>query len=122
MVDIKKARKNLDKAYEARKKSAVERYHSAAADCRAIIDMIVTSYHPSRILQWGSLLHPDRFREYSDIDLAVEGIIDAEVFFNLLGDAMRLTRFPLDIVQMEKIEPEFAETIRKTGKVVYERA
>lgn len=121
MVDIKKARKNLNKAYEARKKRNLDRYNSAAADCRAVVDMIVAKYHPSRIIQWGSLLRPDRFKEYSDIDLAVEGIADAEVFFGLVGDAMRLTRFPLDIVQMEKIEKEFAATILKAGKVVYER-
>jgi hypothetical protein len=34
---------------------------------------------------------------------------------------MKLTRFSLDIVQIEKIEPEFADSIRQSGKVVYER-
>jgi hypothetical protein len=38
----------------------------------------------------------------------------------LLGDAMALTRFRVDIVQLERIEPEFAELIRLKGKVVYE--
>jgi len=34
---------------------------------------------------------------------------------------MKLTHFPLDIVQIEKIEPEFAQSIRQNGRVVYER-
>jgi len=37
------------------------------------------------------------YDENSDIDIAVEGIIDAEKYFAMLGDAMSLTRFRLDI-------------------------
>ena len=55
------------------------------------------------------------------IDRAIVDITNAETFFNLFGDAMKLTRFPLDIVQMEKIKPEFAQGIRENGKVLYER-
>lgn len=40
--------------------------------------------------------------------------------YRLLGDAMALTRFRVDIVQLERIEPEFAELIRLKGKVLYE--
>jgi hypothetical protein len=39
----------------------------------------------------------------------------------MLGDAMKLTRLSLDIVQIEKIEIEFADAIRQSGKIVYER-
>lgn len=100
---------------------AIELFDAAARDNRAIVNLIVSNYQPLRIFQWGSLLHPERFNENSDIDLAVEGITDAETFFNLLGDAMKLTSFKLDIVQIEKIEPEFADAIRTSGKIIYER-
>jgi hypothetical protein len=33
---------------------------------------------------------------------------------------MEMTKFPLDIVQLEKIEPEFAELILLKGKIIYE--
>ena len=82
--------------------------------------MIIGRYSPNRIVQWGSLLNPDQFDESSDIDIAVEGVTDADRYFALLGDAMALTRFRVDIVQLERIEPEFAELIRLKGKVVYE--
>jgi hypothetical protein len=39
----------------------------------------------------------------------------------LLGEAQDMTRFPLDIVQLEKIAPEHAEDIRQHGKLIYER-
>ena len=98
----------------------MERFHAATKDFDRIVRMIVEKYRPRRIVQWGSLLRPDHFDEHSDIDIATEGILDAETWFALLGDAMELTRFPLDIVQLEKIEPEFAAQILRKGKVVYE--
>jgi predicted nucleotidyltransferase len=97
------------------------RYEKACADFRMIAAMVVERYNPKRVWQWGSLLDKTSFAEYSDIDMAVEGIPGAETFFALMGDAMKLTDFSLDIVQMEKIEPEFSELIRSKGKVIYER-
>ena len=92
----------------------------AAADVEAIIAMIVAKYAPRRIYQWGSLLRADAFKPYSDVDIAVEGIVEAERFFALLEDVQRLTAFPVDLVQMEKIAPEYAEDIRRNGKLLYE--
>lgn len=93
----------------------------AASDAKAIIALITGEFQPRRVFQWGSLLRPGAFKPYSDIDIAIEGVTDAERFFALLGAAQDLTRFPLDIVQLEKIAPEYAEDIRQHGKLVYER-
>jgi len=98
---------NLDKVIENLKKRefVLERmrrrlFNKAIADCKAIVDLIINRYQPLKIVQWGSLLDFQKYDENSDIDIAVEGIIDAEKYFALLGDAMLLTRFPLDIVQL----------------------
>ena len=120
MVDIVKARKNLDLRYERERSHSLKRFNQAVSDAEAIIQCIKTEYVPQKIYQWGSLLHPERFNNYSDIDIAIEGITDAETYFRLLADAMKLTRIALDLVQIEKIEPEFAALIRQSGKVVYE--
>jgi len=93
----------------------------AVHDFQAIVEMIVRQFNPNRVYQWGSVLRPERFRSYSDIDIAVEGITQPEAYFALLGKAQAMTGFPVDIVQLEKLEPEFAEGIRREGKVVYER-
>jgi len=42
----------------------------------------------------------------SDIDIAVAGLATVEDFFALLADAMAMTTFPLDIVELERVEPE----------------
>jgi predicted nucleotidyltransferase len=73
------------------------------------------------VYQWGSLIDGSHFSEISDIDIAVEGIRTADKYFALLGDAMVMTEFPLDIVQLEKIDPEFRKQIMIRGKLVYER-
>ena len=93
----------------------------AVTDAKIIIDMIIKEYNPVRIYQWGSLLYPSNFRTYSDIDIGVEGINSSETYFALLGAAQSITKFPVDIVKMEKIEPEYAEDIRTNGRLVYER-
>jgi predicted nucleotidyltransferase len=99
----------------------LELHQRAEKDAGAIVAMIRERYRPHRIYQWGSVLHPQRFREYSDIDVAVEGITDAEAFFRLLGEAEALTSFPLDVVQIEYVEPAYRALIKERGVMVYER-
>ena len=120
-MDTIKARQTL----ERRERELVAENHvlwkRASADAERILEKITAGYDLVRVWQWGSVLEPEMFRKGSDIDFAVEGVPDAPTWFRLLGDAMDLTDFPLDIVQLEKIAPEFADIIRMKGKVVYER-
>ena len=119
-MDIKKIKENLYKREEIKKKANLKLFNAATKDFCTIIQMIISKYSPKKIVQWGSLLTSEQFDENSDIDIAIEGILDTSKFFALLGDAMELTCFPLDIVQLEKIEPEFAEIILLKGKIIYE--
>ncbi len=120
-VDLDQARAFL-RQKEARRQAEIEiRFQQAWRDFRAIVTHIAARYHPARIYQWGSLLQRPHFCEWSDIDIAVEGLGAAEEFFALYGDADLLTRLPLDLVEMERIEPEFADIIRMKGIVVYDR-
>lgn len=118
---IERARQRLHDRALVRSQKFEELRYQAVADVKDIVNMIVERYDPIRIYQWGSVLRPGGFRDYSDIDIAVEGITDAQPFFRMLADAQALTHFPLDIVQIDKIAPEYAEDIRHHGKVVYER-
>ncbi|PTN36733.1 nucleotidyltransferase family protein [Desulfonatronum sp. SC1] len=120
-VSIDKARSFLKQKQQARQEQLSLLHARAVADASAIVRMIVQRYNPIRIYQWGSLLRPELFREYSDIDLAVEGVREPERFFRMFGDAERMTDFPLDLLDIEKIAPEFAEIIKMKSIVVYER-
>ena len=118
---FERAKQRLRDRAQARSEQFEEMRGQAVSDVRAIIDMIAERYAPIRIYQWGSVLRPKGFRDYSDIDIAVEGVTDAQTFFAMLGDVQAMTRFSLDLVQINKIAPEYAEDIRQHGKVVYER-
>ncbi|MGA2974074.1 MAG: nucleotidyltransferase domain-containing protein [Spirochaetia bacterium] len=121
-VDIDKARRFLMDKEERKKKILTERLARARQDFEGIVAMIVENYHPLRICQWGSLVGERHFSTLSDIDIAVEGIATAEEFFRMYGDAMRMTDFSLDMVRLERIEPEFRQMIESGGRIVYERA
>ena len=90
-------------------------------EVQAIIDFIVREYNPPRIYQWGSLVHTERFTERSDIDIAVEGLAHPFDLHRILDYAETVTSLPLDIVPLEEIAPEYADSIRRDGRLVYER-
>jgi len=118
--ELQQIRRFLEKKRQRRDENRRKLYLAARADFQKIIEMIIRKYQPKRIYQWGSLLNERHFTELSDIDIALEGINAPEDFFALLGDAEELTSFPLDIVQLEKIHPLHAQSIRKRGKLIYE--
>ncbi len=115
------ARQFLEKKERDRAQLLDERYNQARRDYQKIIDFIIERYNPKRIYQWGSLLNRENFTEMSDIDIALEGITSAEQMFDIYGAIMNMTDFSIDLIQIEKIEPEFAELIKAKGKIVYER-
>jgi predicted nucleotidyltransferase len=108
---------------EAERVSDLDRHlQQARQEAAAIIAMIVAKYEPTRIWQWGSLVHGRGFSAVSDIDIAVEGVTDAARYFAMFGDAEELATLPLDLVQIEKIEPVHADSIRRKGLLVYDRS
>lgn len=118
---IRSARVSIEARHREREEHNRDLHAQACRDAAKIIRYIASNYRPTRLFQWGSLLDVSHFREYSDIDIALEGILMPADFFQILKDAQRLTTFPVDIVQLETIEPEFASSIREYGKLVYER-
>ncbi|WP_291321171.1 hypothetical protein [Desulfonatronospira sp.] len=120
-IDVKSARISLERKAESNRQRRIALAAEAEADAQAIISMLITKYAPKRIYRWGSLLNPERFHEWSDIDLALEGLTDPMEGLHALDDACRLTRFPVDLVELERIHPEHAKTIRQQGIMIYER-
>jgi predicted nucleotidyltransferase len=119
--NIKKAKFFLLEKEQKRKNALDKKYREAYKNFENIVDHIIKNYSPAKIYQWGSLLNKRNFSEISDIDIAIEGIVSVEKMFQIYGDIMDLSNFHVDIVQMEKIEPEFAQLIREKGKLIYER-
>ena len=112
------------RAFQARKRAEkkrrrIELFEKANRDFQRIVAMIIKKYQPTRLYQWGSLLDQNKFKEYSDIDIAVEGITEPKKIFALLDDADRMTEFPVDIVTLESIHSLHANSIRTKGVIIY---
>ena len=119
--DIQKAREFVQRKQEKILRKNRELFEKAWDDFNNIVALIIERYKPKRIYQWGSLLNEEYFSEISDIDIAVEGIKSVEEYFQMYGEVSKLTDFTLDLIEIEKIEPVYAESIRKKGKLIYEK-
>ncbi len=119
--DIEAARRSYRQRLRARRETLHERWEAARADADVIIAGIRDTWNPTRIVVWGSLLNPEQFREYSDIDIAVEGVIDMEAWSEMERWALGRTTFSLDLVPLEKLHREHRSRILRKGSVVYER-
>ncbi len=111
----------LDSKQRERRRRLDERFERATADAERIVRMIRERFAPLRIYQWGSLLDREHFQEISDIDIAVEGLEGPERIFEIYAEAERLTDLSLDIVEIERVHPLHAQSIRERGKIAYER-
>jgi predicted nucleotidyltransferase len=119
--ELEQMKRRLALRSQERSRRLARRLAEARRDFDRIVQRIAARFHPLRIYQWGSLVDGRHFTERSDIDIALEGITEAADFFAILAEAERLTRFPVDIVQIERIHPEYADLIRSRGRIVYER-
>jgi len=120
MFDFIAAREFLKRKQLRFEEDNFKRWEQASQDAQRIIAMIQTDFSPKAIYQWGSVVRKENFREYSDIDIAVEGLEKVDAIFKIVRKADELTSFPVHIVELEKIEPQYAELIRLKGKKVYE--
>lgn len=108
--DIVAAREYLAHREQERTRRLQAREAQARKDAETIIVMLIEKYHPSRIVQWGSLFRTGRFRDLND---PLAGL-------RALDDASELTTFPVDLVELDRIDRRHAETILSEGNVVYE--
>jgi predicted nucleotidyltransferase len=119
--DFAAAKKRLVRKENERRENLHEQYCAACRDFSAIVKVLIEKYHPVGIFQWGSLLDEKLFWEHSDIDIGIEGIRSALEHAAMQADAEQRTDFPVDLVNMDRIEPLYADEIRKKGRKVYGR-
>lgn len=120
-VAVNDVRAFLEKKQKTRDQRRAGLLDTAQKDAESIIEMLVRKYDPLRIYQWGSLVYTENFSECSDIDIALEGLSDPLDGLRALDDASLMTDLPVDLVELERIHPAHAESIRLEGKLVYER-
>ncbi len=117
-AELRKMRARLERRVEDRQALLAARLRRARADFRIIVDHIWATYRPRRIWQWGSLIHDAHFSERSDIDIALEGVASPAEYFAIIADAEARTRLPVHVVELDKLHPAFADSIRTQGRIV----
>jgi len=120
-IDVARVRAALDRRESEEKERLRARFRAAWLDFESIVARLSAEPAVARIYQWGSLLEETHFSDRSDIDIAIEGEWDAAAFFRMFGEAQALTPFALDLVELHKIDPLHAASIRRKGRLVYER-
>jgi predicted nucleotidyltransferase len=105
---------------EKRRQACAALEEKARRDAACIVSHLVKTWHPDWIWQWGSLTRIGEFREWSDIDIAIEGLADPLAGLKAAEEAASMTSFPVDLVELDRIDPRHARTIRDEGVLVYE--
>jgi len=92
---------------------------SAERQRRKMLDTLVDSFSGlaeefsfSGAYVIGSLMEPYKFFADSDVDIAVEGLRDAD-YFRLMSRLSAFVERDVDLIELEKCE--FADRIRKCG-------
>jgi predicted nucleotidyltransferase len=88
----------------------------------AIVSTITTYLQPKRILLFGSRAR-GKGKRYSDFDVALEGVAMTHRRERELKDALdvRLGIFSVDLINLDKVDPEFKALIKEGGRVIYEQ-
>ena len=74
----------------------------ARAEAGRVAQVLVREFGASRIYLFGSLAQEGRFHEWSDVDLAVEGIAP-ERFFKAWAAAGAYSDVPIELVDMDEV-------------------
>lgn len=119
--DIAAAKETMARRDRERAEARSVRWGKGRDVFERIIANIIQKYRPLRVYQWGSILDERRFTEITDIDIALEGLAGPLDGLHALADAEEMTDIAVDIVELERIHPLNAKTIREEGKLIYER-
>ncbi len=120
-TQIARYRRNFQ-ARIRRQQDKLEAGRKAALKATLAVAPSVIATYPSvqRAYLFGSIVQPNRFHSESDIDIAVEGIT-ARTYTTLWRDLEEaLPEWEVDLRDISHPSP-FANLIRQTGMVIYER-
>jgi hypothetical protein len=90
------------------------RRQEALVAAQQIAALLKTEFDAREVIAFGSLVHPERFDEQSDIDLAVAGISPV-LFFRAWASAGADCPFELDLIDLGSCPPGLLALIQEEG-------
>lgn len=104
----------IQRRWRERHNELVRRRDDAWAAARRIATLLRTHYNATQVIAFGSIVHPDRFDERSDIDLAVTGI-SPDAFFGAWAAAGTDCALSLDLVDLRDCSPALRKLVEQEG-------
>ena len=102
----------LDRALAQRQARREEERQALLADVLRELDTLAEQFDLQEAYVFGSVARPGRFREDSDVDVAVAGL-PSEQFISLMAQLSANLGRDVDMVELEKIH--FADKIKREG-------
>jgi predicted nucleotidyltransferase len=120
--DVAACRAYLQARREQQHQVAEQRRQAVIQTVRAAVGMVLPRFsRVQRAYLFGSALRPAALRTKSDVDVAIEGTLDAEEYFALWRELERAAAgWPIDLVELDDDLP-FAARVREKGELIYER-
>jgi predicted nucleotidyltransferase len=98
---------SLKEFQSLRDERRVKAWHAA----RQAADLLRERYHASRVVAFGSLIDPDRFHPWSDVDLAVWGLAP-EDYFEAVARVLDVGgEIKIDLILAERSKPYLREVV-----------
>ena len=91
----------------------------AVREAKNLKDILVKEFPVEKVVLFGSVLETGRFREDSDIDIAVAGL-PKKLYFKALARLMMESDFEVDLKPIEDVSELLRQRIQK-GKIIYEK-
>jgi predicted nucleotidyltransferase len=103
------ARRRADPQIAARRERAWE-------VARQIADFLRREYKPTRIVAFGSIVHPEMFGLHSDIDIAVDGIPWPDYLRAWNAVEERWPEFKVDLIDVGIVSERMRQRIAEQGQ------
>ncbi|HGE70722.1 TPA: nucleotidyltransferase domain-containing protein [Candidatus Poribacteria bacterium] len=104
----------IDKIIENKKAEKEAKRQQTLFKLMEVLSTLALKYGFSKVYIFGSVTKKGRFRDESDVDIAVFDLKD-ENFFQLMGEVSNLIGREVDLYQMEKINGFLKKRIEETG-------
>ena len=104
----------IHRRWRKRHDELARRRDEAWGTARRIATLLRARYDATQVVAFGSIVHPERFDERSDIDLAVAGI-SPDAFFGAWAAAGADCAFSLDLVDLRDCSPALRKLIEQEG-------
>ncbi|HHW03164.1 MAG TPA: nucleotidyltransferase domain-containing protein [Thermoanaerobacterales bacterium] len=111
-------REYMKKMLEMEKQKLAERYEKAWGVAKQIAYLLRQKYGANKVWVFGSLTNKEMFNQWSDIDIAVEGI-PSEYYYKAVAEVISFSQeYKIDIVDVFECSPLMQENIQREGILI----